>query len=187
MLPSDLGCGGANPVAVNSLQQSILHALHFDDADIRAVVGLRSKKPKVTRQQKLIFQFACRAKRDLHKLRNFGLSASTSFGEVCWNRRSRTPNLARQPKHLRPGKVLGQTVGVEGETMRLVPHCKISKVLHSRLQLRWMEQSETGCFKMMAKSHKDTVPVGAVICDKVQFTKRYSLSKDILKVINKNI
>ena len=76
---------------LDALQQSVQHAFYFRHFFDQALVLLVGDESEVARQQKLIFDFACRAEGNLEESSKLALSAAAAFGQVGreWKRPAR--------------------------------------------------------------------------------------------------
>jgi hypothetical protein len=70
------------------------HPLYLGDFVVQLFVFSIGQKTKISSQQKMVFQFAGRSRRDIQESLEFGIPAlTTTFRYVCGNRYRTPPNL----------------------------------------------------------------------------------------------
>src|ERR1022692_192304 len=121
----------ADKLLLHPLNQGTQHPLDFLDLFIQRLVQHRVNVSEISGKQKLIFQFAAGTHRDDQESPKICVTSSaTSFGDVGWDRNSRTPHLTCYSVKLVARKITRDTVHLQNQLMALLPNEKIVKILH---------------------------------------------------------
>ncbi len=124
---------------LQTLDQPREHSLDLASVGAKFIRLRFGQETEITGQQNVIFQFACRAHRNVKELFELGPGApSAPFSNVSWNGRRSPSHLAGQTVPLFIGEEPSRFVDKQSQVMAFSPDVQLFEVLH-----RWTDFSGT--------------------------------------------
>ena len=129
---------GPTQSRVDALNQSGQHLLYVARGRRQCFAVFLREKSQVSRQQKKVNKFVCRARGDVKKLAELRTaSPRTAFRDVRWNRTGGSSHLIGQAVLFRSRERRSNAINPKGKIVALLPNFEIHKVLHRNIPQTW--------------------------------------------------